>query len=213
MDPDVHVFLIDDDPAVRRTLTRMLGEAGWHVDAFESAEAFLARADPGRHGCLVLDVELPGLDGIALQGELARQGQAWPIVFLTGHGDIPMTVQAMKSGAVDFLTKPVHVAALLGAVSAALAREATARHEQEALAQMQRRLAGLTDRDREVLMGIVRGQLNKQIAYDLGIVEQTVKYHRARIMERMAVGSLAELIQVTTRLGLGPDAPEAQRKV
>lgn len=198
------VFLVDDDPGVRKALSRVLGEQGWQVEAFDSAEAFLERPDRAAHGCLVLDVSMPGLDGLALQRRLIDCGQALPIVFLTGHGDIPMTVKALKAGAADFLTKPVASEALLDAVRAALGRDDSARQAQAELASLQQRLARLTEREREVLQAVISGRLNKQIAADLGIVEQTVKFHRARIMARMQARTVAELAHMAARIGITP---------
>ena len=201
------IFLVDDDDAVRRALARMLRqEDEWEVRTFDSAEAFLARPDPHTEGCLVLDVTMPGLDGLELQRRLAESGQVWPIVFLTGHGDIPMSVKAIKAGAADFLTKPVGAPALASAVRAAFAESAAIRRARADSTVCEQRLATLTPRDREVLAGVVKGRLNKQIAADLGIVEQTVKFHRARIMERMQVRTAAELMHVAARLGI-PAAP------
>jgi FixJ family two-component response regulator len=196
------VFLVDDDPAVLRSLSRVLREGGWDVEAFDSAEAFLARADQKARGCLVLDVTMPGLDGLELQRRLTEAGHALPIVFLTGHGDIPMSVQAIKAGATDFLTKPVASEALLGAVRAAIEKEVSARRVRAEIAGFEQRLATLTPREREVLAAVAKGRLNKQIAGDLGIVEQTVKFHRARIMERMQARTVAELVHIAAKLGL-----------
>jgi FixJ family two-component response regulator len=201
--PTVHV--VDDDPQVAKALARLLREHGYRTAVFDSAEAFLAQCDASVPGCLVLDVHLPGLDGLALQRRLAEGGPAWPIVFLTGHGDIPMSVQAVKAGAVDFLTKPVAAEALLAAVRAGVAQDARSREAQAAGAALRRRHASLTAREREVLAGLVAGRLNKQIAADLGIVEATVKFHRARIMERMQARTVAELMHVVARIGLAPD--------
>lgn len=200
--PDI-VFLVDDDAAVRKSLSRALREEGWTVEAFDSAEAFLARPDRQAHGCLVLDVNMPGLDGLELQRRLAQAGEDPPIVFLTGHGDIPMSVRAIKAGAADFLTKPVAAATLLDAVRAALERDAAARQARAGVAELEQRLATLTAREREVLAAVAKGKLNKQIAADLGIVEQTVKFHRARIMERMQARTAAELMHIAARLGIG----------
>ena len=201
------IYLVDDDPAVRKSLSRVLREGGWSVETFESAEAYLSRPDPRQGGCLVLDVTMPGLDGLQLQRRLAEAGQALPIVFLTGHGDIPMTVQAIKSGAADFLTKPVSSQALLAAVRAALAEDGVARRARAEIDALEQRYAKLTTREREVLAAVVQGRLNKQIAGDLGIVEQTVKFHRARIMERMQARTVAELIHIATKLGVAAVAP------
>jgi FixJ family two-component response regulator len=196
------IFLVDDDPAVCKALSRVLREEGWNVETFESAEAFLAREDGQRPGCLVLDVTMPGLDGLDLQRRLIKEGQTLPIVFLTGHGDIPMSVQAIKAGAADFLTKPVNSEALLSAVSAAVEQDVSARPARAEIAGFEHRLATLTSREREVFAAVVKGRLNKQIAADLGIVEQTVKFHRARIMKRMQARTAAELMHMAAKLGI-----------
>jgi len=196
------VFLVDDDPAVSRALSRVLREEGLEVETFPSAEAFLARPGPTAEGCLVLDVTMPGIDGIELQRRLAESGQSLPTVFVTGHGDIPMSVQAMKAGAADFLTKPVQARALVAAIRAAIAQDASARQARAADAELRERLATLTPREREVLTGLAAGKLNKQIAADLGVVEQTVKFHRSRIMERMQAKTVAQLMHIAARLGV-----------
>jgi len=196
------VYLVDDDPAVRRALSRVLREEGFAVEAFESAEAFLAFGDrPG--GCIVLDVTLPGLDGLELQRKLAEAGESSPVVFVTGYGDIPMSVRAIKAGAMDFLTKPVQAQALLSAVRSAIEQHRTARAANANAVKLRERLASLTPREREVLGALVAGRLNKQIASDLGVVEQTVKFHRARIMERMQARTVAELMHFAAQLGIG----------
>ena len=197
------VSIVDDDPAFLRSLSRLLKEDGWIVETYESAEAFLASWNPQAPGCLLLDVTLPGLDGLELQHRLAGAGLALPIVFLTGHGDIPMSVRAIKAGAADFLTKPVSAEALLASVRAAIASDAATRQGRADLAQLEQRLATLTPREREVLAAVAAGRLNKQIAADLGIVEQTVKFHRARIMERMQARTAAELMLIAATLGIG----------
>jgi FixJ family two-component response regulator len=202
------IFLVDDDPAVRKALSRVLREEGWIVETFESAEAFLARGHRQGPGCLVLDVTMPGLDGLALQRRLTEEGRTLPIVFLTGHGDIPMSVQAIKAGAADFLTKPVKSEALLSAANAAIEQDLSARRARAEIAGFEQRLATLTSREREVLAAMVKGKLNKQIAGDLGIVEQTVKYHRARIMERMQARTVAELMHIAARVGIEAAASE-----
>jgi FixJ family two-component response regulator len=201
------VFLVDDDPGVLRALSRVLREEGWSVATFDSAEAFLAQHDPAMEGCLVLDVTMPGLDGLGLQRRLADAGQFLPIVFVTGHGDIPMSVRAIKAGAADFLTKPVQAQALVAAVRSAIEQDASGRKDRAEAAALRQRLASLTPRERQVLSALVAGKLNKQIAADLGVVEQTVKFHRARIMERMQAKTAAELMHIAARLGIGPDAP------
>lgn len=189
------VFIVDDEPAVLRAIARMLRADGWRVETFESAEAFLDRHD-GRSGCVVLDVDLPGLDGLQLQRQLHDRGDALPIVFLTGRGDIPMSVKAMKAGAVDFLTKPVGAETLSAAVRAALAEHAAAARHKRDGELVRQRIAQLSERERQILDAIADGKLNKQIAYELGVVEQTVKYHRARLMRRLDAKSLAELMHL-----------------
>ena len=201
------VFVVDDDSSVRKSLARLLGQAGWNVETYESAESFLAQWDRRRPGCLVLDVALPGLDGLELQQHQSESGQALPIVFLTGRGDIPMSVRAIKAGAVDFLTKPVESESLFPAVRAALEQGEAARAGQSASAELHHRFESLTPREREVLAAVAAGRLNKQIAADLGIVEQTVKFHRARIMERMRAKTVAELMHLAARLGIENEAP------
>jgi FixJ family two-component response regulator len=196
------VLLVDDDRAVTRTLAHVLREEGWEVETFDSAEGFLARQKPERYGCLVLDVSMPGLDGLELQRRLCETGQFLPIVFLTGDGDIPMSVQAIKAGAADFLTKPVTSQALVDAVRTAFASDAAARQARAERAALQQRFATLTLREREVLVAVAKGRLNKQIAGDLGIVEQTVKFHRARIMERLQARTVAELMHIAATIGI-----------
>jgi FixJ family two-component response regulator len=197
-----NVFLVDDDPAVLKSLSRALREEGWTVETFESAEAFLARHGPATRGCLVLDVTMPGLNGLELQHRLAESRQVLPIVFLTGDGDIPTSVQAIKAGAADFLTKPVASAVLSGVIRAAIEKAAAVRASQAEMEMLQQRLDTLTPREREVLVAVVSGRLNKQIAGDLGLVEQTIKFHRAKIMARMQAHSLAELMHIAARLGI-----------
>lgn len=190
------VCVVDDDDAVRTALTRQLSAAGWEVEAFPSAEAFLARWSQDSCGCLVLDVNLPGLDGLSLQRRLGEGGQSIPIVFLTGYGDIPTSVRAMRSGASDFLTKPVAMADLDRAIRAAIAGHLARRQRNTRGESFQQRLARLSAREQEVLAGLAEGKLNKQIAADLGVVEQTVKFHRARIMKRTGAKTLAELMRM-----------------
>ena len=197
------VFVVDDDAGVLKALSRLLRAEGWRVETFESAEAFLERRGPETPGCLLLDVNLPGIDGLELQRRLAEAVSALPIVFMTGHGDIPMSVRAIKAGATDFLTKPVRAAALVVAVRSAIDQDAAARQAAKDTAELRRRLSQLTPRERAVLDGVVAGRLNKQIANDLGIVEQTVKFHRAHLMERMQARTAAELMIIAARLGIG----------
>ncbi len=196
------VFIVDDDPAVLKSLSRLLRASQVNVVTFGSPQDFLQRYDPHTPGCLVLDVAMPGLNGLELQEALRIKGSAIPIIFLTGHGDIPMSVQAIKGGALDFMTKPVHDKDLLKAVEAALEKDRIERQSRAELDDIHERLATLTPREREVLIHVVSGQLNKQIAYDLGTVEKTIKVHRARVMEKMKVGSVAELVRLTERAGI-----------
>jgi FixJ family two-component response regulator len=197
------VFIVDDDPAVLKALSRVFRQEGWNVETFESADAFLARPGQRPDGCLVLDVTMPGVDGLELQRRLAETGQSLPIVFVSGHGDIPMSVRAIKAGATDFLTKPVQADALVAAVRGAIAQDAATRRALADSAEIRQRVASLTPRERDVLAALAAGKLNKQIAAELGVVEQTVKFHRARIMERMQAKTSAELMHIAGRLGIG----------
>ena len=201
------IFLVDDDRSVLKALSRVLREEGFNVETFESAEAFLERTDQKAQGCLVLDVTMPGLDGLELQRRLAEMGQSLPVVFVTGHGDIPMSVRAMKAGATDFLTKPVRAEALIAAARGAIEQDAAARRALIDASEIRQRIASLTPREREVLAALAAGKLNKQIAAELGVVEQTVKFHRARIMERMHAKTSAELMHIAGRLGIGAAMP------
>lgn len=193
------VHLVDDDPSVRNAVSRLLRARGFHVATHASAEDFLADHDTDSPGCIVLDVAMPGLDGPGLQRRLHDEGEALPVVFLTGSADVPLCAQAMREGAVDFLTKPVDEDALVGAVMAALHRDAGHRQAHNHQAQTEHRLASLTPREREVLDHVMNGRLNKQIASDLGTAEKTVKVHRARAMEKMNVRSVAELVRMVER--------------
>ena len=200
--PSPTVFVVDDYAPVRRSIVRLLHAAGFVVVAFASAEEFLAQYDPQTLGCLVLDVAMPTLNGLELQHVLAQTGSLLPIIFLTGTADIPKSVQAMKHGASDFLTKPVNDEDLLSAVRVAFEKNRSVRQQQTELSEILARLATLTPREREVLEYVVTGKLNKQIAGDLGTVEQTVKVHRARVMQKMRVRSVAELVRLTQRCGI-----------
>ena len=193
------VFVVDDYAPVRKSIARLLHAAGFAVAVFGSAEEFLAQYDPQIVGCLVLDLAMPTLNGLELQHILAKAGSLLPIIFLTGTADIPKSVQAMKHGASDFLTKPVNDEDLLAAVRVAIQKDRDRRREQTELSEIRTRLARLTPREREVLKYVVSGKLNKQIAGDLGTVEQTVKVHRARVMQKMRVQSVAELVRLTER--------------
>ena len=197
--PSPTVFVVDDYAPVRSAVSRLLRAAGFAVAVFASAEEFLAQFDPHIPGCLVLDLAMPALNGLELQRILAKIGSVLPIIFLTCHGDIPKSVQAMKHGASDFLTKPVNDENLLAAIRVAIEKDRALRREQTELSEIRARLATLTPREREVLEHVVTGKLNKQIAADLGTVEQTVKVHRARVMEKLKVQSLAELVRLTER--------------
>src|SRR5207302_2313915 len=197
------VFIVDDYAPVRRSISRLLHAAGFAVAAFASADEFLAQFDPQIMGCLVLDVAMPALDGLELQHILAEAGSLLPIIFLTGTADIPKSVQAMKHGASDFLTKPVNDEDLLAAVRVAIQKDRDRRREQTELSEIRTRLATLTPREREVLEYVIAGKLNKQIAGDLGTVEQTIKVHRARAMQKMRVQSVAELVRLTERCRIG----------
>jgi FixJ family two-component response regulator len=203
------VFLVDDDPQVLRAHARLLREHGVATATYESAEAFLEQHDASRPGCLVLDINLPGLDGLALQRRLAEAGRSRPIIFLTGYGNIPMSVEAIKAGAVDFLTKPVAAETLLAAVRAALQQDAQARRIADEDAVLRQRMASLSAREREVLQRLAAGKLNKQIAGELGIAEATVKFHRSRLMERMQANTVAELMRSVARMELIAQAEPA----
>lgn len=203
---DPLVCIVDDDPAVRRGLARSIRSARLQVEVFPSAKAFLDRlpGDGDRPLCLVLDVQMPGLSGLDLQAELARTGRGIPIVFITGHGDVPSTVQAMKGGAIDFLEKPFDQQDLLASIHRALDRSRQTRAIATERAEVERRLATLTSREREVLEILVLGLLNKQIADRLGAAEKTIKVHRGRIMQKMQAGSVAELVRMAEKVGIGP---------
>lgn len=194
------VFVIDDEAPVRRALGRLLRAEGFEVMAFASAAEFLARCDVARPACVVLDMAMPGRNGLELQQVLAEEGSTLPIIFLTGRSDVPMCAQAMKRGAADFLTKPVNDADLLVAVRRALAADVAGGELHAERGQTLARLASLTPREREVLDFVVAGRLNKQIAAELGTVEKTIKVHRARVMEKMGAKSLADLVRMVERV-------------
>jgi FixJ family two-component response regulator len=190
------IHLVDDDGMVLRALKRLLDAAGYRSRSYGSAEEFLARPDPHAPGCAVVDLCLPGVDGLNLQSKLMEAGDGLPLIFLTGRGDIASSVRAMKSGAVDFLTKPVEKDSLLAAVSKALELDFLARAVRVDIESFERNLALLTPREREVLEGVVAGRLNKQIAADLNIAEKTIKVHRARVMQKMNVRTTADLVRL-----------------
>jgi FixJ family two-component response regulator len=196
------ILVVDDNPSVRKSLTRLLGSAGYTVEAFASAREFLARPLHPGPCCLVLDVRMPGLTGIQLQEMLAATGRRMSIVFVTGHADVPTSVKAMKAGAVDLLTKPVDAQDLLAAIQRAVTRDEHDRATEARRAEIQRRVGLLTPRETEVFALVVTGMLNKESAAALGVGEKTVKVHRARVMEKMQAGSLAELVRLADEAGV-----------
>jgi FixJ family two-component response regulator len=198
------VFIIDDTAEVRRGLERLLQSARLNAESFDSAQAFLERASYAGTGCVILDVRMPGMNGPELHEQLAQLGIDLPVVYLTGHGDVHTGVKAMKDGAVDFLLKPVEDEVLLATVSRALARHAAQRALARERGQCNARLARLSSREREVMELVIAGRLNKQIAYDLGISEKTVKAHRGRVMEKVEVRSVAELVRLCETAGIPP---------
>lgn len=206
MDTPFTVFLIDDDPAVLRALARMLEIKGYHTESFTSPREFLDTHDPEAPGCAIVDLSMPGLNGLGLQDTLMATGDSLPIIFLTGKGDIRTSVQAMRAGAIDFLTKPVRYKDLVQSI--ARAQEADARNRQVhfEVKAVQAKIAALTPREREVLSHVIAGRLNKQIAADLGTVEKTIKVHRGRIMEKLGVRSVADLVRLCEKAGILPQA-------
>ena len=199
------VFVVDDDPSVQRSICRLLRTAGLSAQTFSSPKEFLDGEVPaGATGCVVLDVRMPGMSGLDLQEELQRRGVRLPIVFITGHGTIPMSVRAMKQGALDFLEKPFNSETLIEAIRRAIGRSQETATEEHERRDLEKKFESLAPRQREVFQRVVTGKLNKQIALELGIVEKTVKLHRARVMKKMQAGSLAELVQLAERLNLIP---------
>jgi FixJ family two-component response regulator len=198
------VYIVEDDPSFRKSVERLIRVAGYDVVAFESAGSFLAQHSIRQPGCLLLDVQLPGIDGLSLQQKLTESGINLPIIFMTGHGTIPMSVQAMKRGAVDFLPKPVETRNLLSAVAAALERAGRNVREALELSRITALFDTLSSREKEVMRWIITGKLNKQIAYALGIAEKTVKVHRSRVMQKLKVSSVAELVRLAAKANIAP---------
>jgi two-component system, LuxR family, response regulator FixJ len=196
------VFVVDDDASIRRALARLLKSVGLAVELYAGAQEFLEACDPDRPGCLLLDVRMPGTGGLELQQILASRGAEWPIVFITGHGDVPMSVRAMKAGAVDFIPKPFSDQDLLDAVQRALGRDSELRTVRAQRAEVTRRIARLTPREREVFALVVAGKMNKHIAAQLGASEKTIKVHRGRVMEKMQADSVAELVVLAQAAGV-----------
>lgn len=199
-DPQRMVFVVDDDLLVRESVADLLNSAGFAVQTFGSATEFVRSQRPDVPACLLLDVELPDISGLDLQADLAKSGIEMPIVFLTGHGDIPMSVRAMKAGAVEFLTKPFGKQELLHAIEEALLRDGEGRKQRSESLELEKRLESLTPREREVLAQVVSGRLNKQIAGELGTTEETIKVHRGRVMRKMGADSLADLVRIAGKL-------------
>jgi FixJ family two-component response regulator len=200
----VTCFVVDDDASVRRSLSFLIKSLGYRVETFDCADAFLARKPFGGIGCIITDVKMPGMSGLDLQDVLGSGDSALPIIFITGHGDLPMGVGAMKRGAVDFLAKPFDDEDLIAAIEIALGRCRKAKKTSAVVDAAQRRLETLSSREQEVLRHVISGRLNKQIAFDLGIAEPTVKIHRGRIMKKLAVDSLAELVRLAEKAGVVP---------
>lgn len=194
------VFVVDDDAAARSSVENLLHSVGLRVEAFDSAARFLDRGPADAPSCLVLDVRLPRMSGIELQRDLTARGLTIPIIFITGHGDIPMSVEAMKAGAMEFLTKPFRGQVLLDAIHKAIERDRATRQEKARLAELRGRLDSLTPREREVMDGVIAGKLNKEIAAELGASERTIKIHRANLMRKMDADSLADLIRMGEKL-------------
>jgi FixJ family two-component response regulator len=202
------VLVVDDDPALRESVGRLLRSLGLETQLFASISDFLESDPPDGPACLVLDVRLPGKSGLDLQRELAAANRELPIIFVTGHCDIPMTVQAMKGGAIEFLTKPFRDQDLLDAIQLGLSRDRVRRENEKALATLRERFASLSPRERDIMIQVARGRLSKQIAGDIGIAEGTVKVHRSRAMQKMKARSLPELGRIADRLKLVPDEPQ-----
>jgi FixJ family two-component response regulator len=202
MDTMFTIFIVDDDAGVLKALSRLLRARGYDIRSYTSPREFLAHHDAALPGCAVLDVAMPGLDGLALQQALTAEGSHRPVIFITGKGDVPTSVRAMKAGAIDFLTKPVSDTDLLGAIARAEEHDTRSRQTRAELASIQAKMTTLTPREREVLTHVVAGRLNKQIAGDLGTVEKTIKVHRSRMMEKMGVRTVADLVRLAEKAGI-----------
>jgi len=200
--PIIHV--VDDDPSFLKALSRLLRAGGYPAQTYSSASEFLRRNDPESRGCIIVDLRMPGQSGLELQERLATSGSQVPVIFLTGHGDIPTSVRAMRDGAVDFLTKPVKRRDLFEAIERALVRNREESERRACLRELQDRFDALTPREREVMLHVIGGELNKQIAFDLGTSERTIKAHRASIMDKLGVQSVAELVRFAEELGIQP---------
>lgn len=204
MPADGVIYVVDDDEAVRDSLSILLEASGYTVRAFAAATEFLAAAPTLRPGCLIADIRMPGMDGLELQQRLTERSLAFPLIMITGHGDVPLAVRAMKAGALDFIEKPFGAETILGSAAAALARVGAPAEPDPIAATARTRLAGLSSREREVLEGLLAGLPNKTIAYDLAISPRTVEIHRARVMAKMAARSLSELVRLALAAGLAP---------
>jgi RNA polymerase sigma factor (sigma-70 family) len=202
--PKAVVYIVEDDASFRKSMERLIRPSGYDVVAFESANSFLAQESIRHPGCLLLDVRLPDIDGLRLQQKIIERGINLPIIFMTGHGTIPMSVQAMKNGAIDFLPKPFQTEDLLNAVVKALERDTYNVQEEVQRSKINSLINSLTPREKEIMRWIITGKLNKQIAYDLGITEKTVKVHRSRVMQKLKVSSVAELVRLTEKVNISP---------
>jgi len=209
-EPEAVIAIVDDDPSVQRGLQRLIRSAGWKAETFASAQEFLARSRVESPNCVLLDLQLPGLSGLDIQKRMAEVGLEIPIVFLTGHGNIPASVQAMKAGAVQFLTKPADEQELLQAIEEAVERDRRMRQQHVELSQLRGRYESLTPREQEVMQQVISGMLNKQIAAELNITEDTVKFHRGHIMRKMRADSFADLVRMAENLGIPSDRRSAQ---
>jgi len=208
-EPTSIVFVVDDDPSVRRAIKRLVESVGLHVELFGSATEFTNGSHPDVASCLVLDIRLPGISGLDFQRELVQAKNGIPIIFITAHGDIPMTVRAMKAGAVEFLTKPFRDQDLLDAIQVGLERDRVRRQRQAEAAMLRERFDSLTPREREILPLVVSGLLNKQVAAEIGATEATVKVHRSQLMRKMGASSLADLVRMSEKMGIA--VPETHR--